>query len=58
MSRPPLPLAARLSEMLWIRCTKGQHQLFEAAARRAGLGISAWMRMTLIKAAKQGGERK
>lgn len=50
LGRPPLPPKEALSAVLPIRCRGGEKRAFEAAAKRQGLSLSAWIRDTLKRA--------
>jgi len=49
--RPPLPPSEVRALPLPVRLTLAERDAFEAAAARAGLSLSAWVRSTLARAA-------
>lgn len=48
MGRPPKPASERLSETLRPRITKEEHRKIRAAARKAGLTLSEFIRRKLL----------
>jgi uncharacterized protein (DUF1778 family) len=54
--RPPADKDKRKGTLLQIRVTDEQKNLFEAAALREGLSISAWMRQVALHAARSQAE--
>jgi uncharacterized protein (DUF1778 family) len=46
---------AQKAEMLRIRLTVGQKAAFDAAAKRLGIGLSAFARMSMIERARTEG---
>lgn len=53
--RPKKPPSEALIERVDLRLSTEEKQRFEAAAGRAGLGLSAWIREVLTRAAKKAG---
>ena len=51
MKRRAKPKAQRKEEMLRIRVTSEQKKAFMEAAARAGLDLSAWLRVVALRAA-------
>lgn len=49
------PQAQRKTVMVRVRVTVEQKQLFEAAARNAGLDLSGWMRFVSLREARRQG---
>jgi hypothetical protein len=53
MGRPPVPAEDQLSEIVQFRLTPNERKACEAAAERAGVRFSAWIRERLIRAARR-----
>lgn len=53
MGRPPKPANKRLSETLRPRISKDEHRKIKAAARRAGLSVSEYIRRKLLEGIPQ-----
>jgi head-tail adaptor len=53
MGRPKKKLAAVKSSWLEVRCEESEREAFRAAAEAAGLGMSAWIRERLRRAARK-----
>ena len=47
------PAAKRKEDILRIRLTDEQREILEVAAEGTGLDLSAWARMTLLRAAEK-----
>lgn len=50
--RPPMPEGAAKATMFAIRLTPAERAAIDAAAERAGKGVSQWAREALIAAAR------
>lgn len=57
MGRPKLPPAERLAEIVQFRLTSDERAECERAATKAGEKFSAWIRETLVRAAKRQSKR-
>ena len=57
-ARPGKPAASRKEEQVRIRCTAAQKALLIAAADRAGLEVSSWLRSVGLREAERLLERK
>ena len=53
MGRPKKKLDAVKSSWLEVRCEESERESFRAAAEAAGLGMSAWIRERLRRAARK-----
>ncbi len=53
MGRPPLDPADAKSQVYQLRMTAAEREAWEAAAKRAGKTLSAWIRERLNRAAKR-----
>jgi hypothetical protein len=53
IGRPPVPAAEQLSEIVPVRMTAEERRQCEQAAERADLKLSAWIRRSLLRAAKR-----
>jgi len=53
MGRPKKKLDAVKSSWLEVRCEESEREAFRAAAEAAGLGMSAWIRERLRRAARK-----
>ena len=57
MGRPPIDKkTGPKGERIEIRVAASEKEAMEAAADRAGLKLSEWVRATLLRAAKRGGK--
>lgn len=52
-STDKMPYTWAMTERQEIRCTGNEKSAFQAAARRAGLSVSEWIRQALLKAAEK-----
>ena len=52
MGRPKIPKADRKGKMTGVRLTPEERKTIDSAALKEGLGLSKWMRKTLLDAAK------
>jgi hypothetical protein len=52
MGRPPIPPAEQLSEIVQFRLAPAERKACEDAAERVGLKFSAWIRRSVLRAAK------
>lgn len=53
MARPRKPTGTRKDEVIRIRVTEEQRQLFARAAERDGRDVSSWLRNLGVRAAQQ-----
>jgi len=53
MGRPPLDPAEAKSQVYQLRMTAAERATYDAAAKRAGQSLSAWIRDRLNRAAKR-----
>jgi uncharacterized protein (DUF1778 family) len=51
IGRPPLPKGEAKRDVLIVRLAADEKQAIEAAAERAGIRVSEWVRSTLLGAA-------
>ena len=52
-TKPKRRKAVRKEELIPVRCTEEQKQTLANAAQAAGLGVSTWLLMVGLKAAKE-----
>jgi uncharacterized protein (DUF1778 family) len=52
LGRPKIPKADRKGKMAGVRLTPDERKTLDSAALIEGLGLSKWMRKTLLDAAK------
>lgn len=57
MGRPKLPPAEKLAEIVQFRLTPDERVECERAASKAGAKFSAWIRDTVVRAAKRQSKR-
>lgn len=55
MGRPKLPKSEKKSDRVEIRLSVDERAAFEAAAGKAGLPLSEWLRDLALKAARRAG---
>jgi len=53
MGRPPLPAGEAKGRLVQLRLADAEHVAYLAAAERAGMTLSAWIRQCLNRAAKK-----
>jgi uncharacterized protein (DUF1778 family) len=52
MGRPKIPKADRKGKIAGVRLSPDERKTLDSAALKEGLGLSKWMRKTLLDAAK------
>lgn len=55
LGRPSKPESSRKEEFIRIRVTAAQKERLQAAAERAGLDVSGWLRSLGLREAESGG---